>query len=143
MKMATCRLYVCTVGMHKKEPQKPQEHTSEHVKSQFSGDVPPDPPCSVYYQPYFLYLTWAPPILSAALLTTRRRNTLPKDIKTVGQLIFIKYCRLVLEFFQKLFVLLFGTAKRQCIALQDSDATLLCFCVNCDSPRNASLVATI
>ena len=51
------------------------------------------------------------------------------------------YCRH--EFFQKLFVLLFGTAKRQCIALQDSDATLLCFCVNCDSPRNASLVATI
>ena len=121
----------------------PRTHFRACKISKFSWDMPPDPPCNLYYRPHFLYLTWAPPILSAAVLTTRRRNTLPKDIKPVGQLIFIKYCRLVLEFFQKLFVLLFGTAKRQCIALQDSDATLLCFCVNCDSPRNASLVATI
>ena len=39
---ATCR-YVSTVCMHKKEPQKLPEHTSEHVKH-FSGGVPDPPP---------------------------------------------------------------------------------------------------
>jgi len=34
--------------MHKKEPQKPPEHTSEHVNSQFSGGVPPDPPHTTF-----------------------------------------------------------------------------------------------
>ena len=38
-------LYACT----KKEPQKPPEHTSEHVKHQnFSGGVPPDPTPTIY-----------------------------------------------------------------------------------------------
>ena len=32
--------------MRKKEPQKPPEHTSEHVK--FPGGVPPDPPYTVW-----------------------------------------------------------------------------------------------
>ena len=34
--------------MHQKEPEKPSEHTSEHVKS--AGGVPPDPP----------HTAWAP-----------------------------------------------------------------------------------
>ena len=51
--------------MHEKEPQKPLEHTSEHVKSQnFLGACPQTP---LILWPPFLYLPWAPPILSAAL----------------------------------------------------------------------------
>ena len=45
MKMATGR-YVCTVCRLEKEPQKPPEHTSEHVKSQkkkFWGRAPRHP----------------------------------------------------------------------------------------------------
>ena len=38
-------LYACTT----KEPQKPPEHTSEHVKPpNFSGSVPPDPLHTIY-----------------------------------------------------------------------------------------------
>ena len=49
--------------MREKEPQKPPEHTSEHVKSQnFLGQTP-----LTQYGPHFLYLPWAPTILSAAL----------------------------------------------------------------------------
>ena len=54
---------VCTVWMCEKEPEKPSEHTSEHVKS--SGGMPPDP--LTQYGPHFLYLSWAPTILLAAL----------------------------------------------------------------------------
>ena len=77
--METCRLYV--LYAQKGASEAPRTHSRACKISKFSGDVPPDPPCNLYYRPHFLYLTWAPPILSAALLTTRRRNTLPKDIK--------------------------------------------------------------
>ena len=42
-KTATCR-YVCAVCMLEMEPQKPPEHTSEHVKSQNFLGVCPQPP---------------------------------------------------------------------------------------------------
>ena len=52
--------------MHEKEPQELPEHTWDHVKSQ--NFVPPDPPHTIHFvRPHFLYLPWAPPILSAAL----------------------------------------------------------------------------
>ena len=61
-------IYVCTVCMHKKEPQKPPEHASEHVKPQnFLGACPQSPLAQSMYGSRFLYLPWAPPILSAAL----------------------------------------------------------------------------
>ena len=67
--MSTWR-YICTVCMHQKEPQKPSQHTSEHVKSQnFLGECPQTPPHTIHFVgPHFLYLPWAPPILSVALL---------------------------------------------------------------------------
>ena len=53
----------------KKEPQKPPEHTSEDVKPQnFLGACPQTPSHNLYYGLRFLYLPWAPPILSAALI---------------------------------------------------------------------------
>ena len=63
--------YVRTVCMRKKEPEKPLEHTSEHVlKSQhFLGACPQTP--ITQYGPHFLYLLWAPTILSAALPTDK------------------------------------------------------------------------
>ena len=55
-------MYAC---MHKKEPQKPPEHTLEHIKSQnFPHTI------YIYYGPRFLCLPWAPPILSVALVET-------------------------------------------------------------------------
>ena len=58
---------VCTVCMCKKEkPEKLSEHTSEHVKSQnFLGACPQTPLTQDGF--HFLYLPWAPTILSAAL----------------------------------------------------------------------------
>ena len=48
--------------------QEPPEHTSEHVKSQISWGVPQEPPHTIHFVgPQFLYLPWAPTILSAAL----------------------------------------------------------------------------
>ena len=60
--------YVCIVCMHKKEPQKPPEHTSDHVKSpNFLSACPQTPSQNLYYGPCFLYLPWAPLILSVDL----------------------------------------------------------------------------
>ena len=55
--------------LHEKKPQKPPEHTSEHVKSQnFLGACPQTPlKQSIAYRPHFLYLPWAPTIVLAAL----------------------------------------------------------------------------
>ena len=44
---------VCMYCMHVRKGQKPPEHTSEHVKSQFffgGGErgIPPAPPCTIY-----------------------------------------------------------------------------------------------
>ena len=44
----------CMHIMHKKEPEKPSDHTSEHVK--FSGGVPPDPPHTVWAQLFLFAL---------------------------------------------------------------------------------------
>ena len=60
--METCRLYVLYV--QKGASEAPRTHSRACKISKFSGDVPPDPPCNLYYRPHFLYLTWAPPILS-------------------------------------------------------------------------------
>ena len=45
--------------------------------SKFSGGVPPDPPCTmaILWAP-LLYLPWAPPILSAALVSPQQGNIL-------------------------------------------------------------------
>ena len=40
--------------MRKKEPEKLSEYTLEHVKSQFSGGVPPDPPHTLW-GPLFIF----------------------------------------------------------------------------------------
>ena len=53
-------------------------------------------------------------------LTTRRGTLLAKDIKSVSQL------RLVLEFFQELFVLLFRRAKRQITRFWCNSSVFLC-----------------
>ena len=55
--------------MHERELQEPPGHTSEHVKTQnFLGAFPQTPLIqSIFVGPHFLYLLWAPPILSAAL----------------------------------------------------------------------------
>ena len=56
MKTATGR-YVCTVCRLAKEPQKPLEHTSEHVKSQkkIPEGVPPDPQ-SIVGAPLYVFV---------------------------------------------------------------------------------------
>ena len=53
------------------------EHTSEHVKTQFPGAMPPDPPHTIHFVgSHFLYLPWAPPILSVALNTLMAMHAL-------------------------------------------------------------------
>ena len=76
--------------MYEKEPQKPPEHTSEHIKSQnFLGACPQTPLTqSILWGP-FLYLPWAPPILSAALPECMRyasywTSLMPSDSKVEG-----------------------------------------------------------
>ena len=51
------QVYVCTVCMHKKEPQKPPEHASEHVKPQnFLGACPQTPLAqSILWAPLFVF----------------------------------------------------------------------------------------
>ena len=51
------QVYVCTVCMHKKEPQKPPEHASEHVKLQnFLGACPQTPLAqSILWAPLFVF----------------------------------------------------------------------------------------
>ena len=62
------QVYVYTVCMHKKEHQKPPEHTSEHVKPQnFLGACPKTTLAQFILWPPLLYLPWAPFILSTAL----------------------------------------------------------------------------
>ena len=50
-------IHVCTVCMHKKEPQKPPEHASEHVKPQnFLGACPQTPLAqSMLWAPLFVF----------------------------------------------------------------------------------------
>ena len=69
LKTATWR-YVCTLYIYEKEPHKPPEHTSEHVKSQnFPGHAPRPPSYNLVYGPHFLYLPWVSLILSVVLVT--------------------------------------------------------------------------
>ena len=74
-------MYVCTVCVYKKGPQKPLEHTPEHAKSQFPGGVLLDPPRTTYIMDSTLSLSWPPQTSQVALvvLTPKFIDTFKSD----------------------------------------------------------------
>ena len=63
------QVYMYCVHARKRASGAPRTHFRACKISNFPGGVPPDPPHTIHFVgPHFLYLPWAPPILSAVLV---------------------------------------------------------------------------
>ena len=62
------QVYMYCVHVRKRASGAPRTHFRACKISKFPGGMPPDPTHTIHFSgPHFLYLPWAPPILSAAL----------------------------------------------------------------------------